>query len=214
MEGGPFTRLGVLGADGGVRTAAAGLLLHQHGACRVPTARSRGRPWPELHGHDTEALAAEPWCDPVGHGQVGAVIDQRVFERLVAKYMPVLWKHLQDKNLQLSLASMPWFLTQFNSSVTLQHTVRILDWFFYDGVKVRVHKQATPAHSPRPSFPRLTPRAQTIRKLGVGLRTIVIAATGPLPIGAGGAEAQRQRAHGGHRCGPGALFVATRRYCC
>ena len=38
--------------------------------------------------------------------------------------------------MELSLASLPWFLTQFNSSMDLKHAVRVLDCFFYDGVKV------------------------------------------------------------------------------
>lgn len=67
---------------------------------------------------------------------VGAVVDQKVFERVVERYIPVLWKYLSERNMQLSLACLPWFLSQYISVLPLVYAVRILDWFFLDGVKV------------------------------------------------------------------------------
>ena len=67
---------------------------------------------------------------------IGAVVDQKVFEGLVASQMPTLWKYFQEHNIQLSLACMPWFLSQYISVMPLLYSVRVLDLFFMDGVKV------------------------------------------------------------------------------
>jgi hypothetical protein len=66
----------------------------------------------------------------------GAVNDQQVFESLVTKTMPLLGSHFKEKNVQLSVASLPWFLTLFINSIPLHHSFRILDWFFFEGPKV------------------------------------------------------------------------------
>eukprot|EP00158_Paraphelidium_tribonemae_P005075 Partr_v1_DN27144_c0_g1_i1_m16123 putative TBC1 domain family member len=41
----------------------------------------------------------------------GAVNDQQVFESLVAKLMPAVTKHFKEHDIQLSVSSLPWFLT-------------------------------------------------------------------------------------------------------
>jgi len=66
---------------------------------------------------------------------VGAVVDQHVFERLIEKFMPILAKHIKDYKLQLSIACLPWFLTQFTLPMPLEYSCRVLDCFFMDGVR-------------------------------------------------------------------------------
>lgn len=67
----------------------------------------------------------------------GAVLDQQVLEVLVQRHLPNLHRHLQDNNIQLSVAAMPCFLTLFlTTPVPLRLSLRILDWFFLDGVPV------------------------------------------------------------------------------
>ena len=66
----------------------------------------------------------------------GAMLDQQVFETLVQQTMPILWKHFQEKDVQLSVGSLPWFLTLFVNSMPLNHALRVLDWFFVEGPRV------------------------------------------------------------------------------
>ena len=66
----------------------------------------------------------------------GAVNDQQVFESLVLKLIPILSKHFKDHDIQLSVASLPWFLTLFINSMPLRYALRVLDWFFVEGPKV------------------------------------------------------------------------------
>lgn len=41
----------------------------------------------------------------------GTLLDQRVFESLVQKYLPIIHDHFQVVDVQLSVASLPWFLS-------------------------------------------------------------------------------------------------------
>jgi hypothetical protein len=66
----------------------------------------------------------------------GTLLDQRVFEGLVEKTMPILWDHLQKSDVQLSVASLPWFLSLYINSMPLIFAFRILDVFFLEGPKV------------------------------------------------------------------------------
>lgn len=45
-------------------------------------------------------------------------------------------KHFQEHDIQLSVASMSWFLTLFINSMPMMHALRVLDWFFVDGPRV------------------------------------------------------------------------------
>lgn len=65
-----------------------------------------------------------------------AIVDQKVFEVLVQNYMPTLMKKFEEVNLQLSIVTLPWFLTLFINSMPLIHSFRVLDLFFLDGVKI------------------------------------------------------------------------------
>ena len=66
----------------------------------------------------------------------GTLLDQRVFESLVEKTMPVLWEHLVKSDVQLSVVSLPWFLSLYINSMPLIFAFRILDVFFLEGPKV------------------------------------------------------------------------------
>ena len=66
----------------------------------------------------------------------GTLLDQRVFESLVEKTMPILWEHLQKNDVQLSVVSLPWFLSLYINSMPLIFAFRVLDVFFLEGSKV------------------------------------------------------------------------------
>lgn len=66
----------------------------------------------------------------------GTLLDQKVFEALVEKTMPVLWDHLVKSDVQLSVVSLPWFLSLYINSMPLVFAFRVLDVFFLEGPKV------------------------------------------------------------------------------
>ncbi|KAK4561293.1 GTPase activating protein (GAP) [Recurvomyces mirabilis] len=66
----------------------------------------------------------------------GTLLDQRVFESLVEKTMPIIWDHLQKNDVQLSVVSLPWFLSLYINSFPLTFAFRVLDVFFLEGPKV------------------------------------------------------------------------------
>ncbi|MCJ1267938.1 hypothetical protein MMC22_007824 [Lobaria immixta] len=66
----------------------------------------------------------------------GTLLDQRVFESLVEKKMPILWDHLVKSDVQLSVVSLPWFLSLYINSMPLIFAFRVLDVFFLEGPKV------------------------------------------------------------------------------
>ncbi|KAL4900235.1 putative GTPase-activating protein [Aspergillus multicolor] len=66
----------------------------------------------------------------------GTLLDQKVFESLVEKTMPILWDHLGKSDVQLSVVSLPWFLSLYINSMPLVFAFRVLDVFFLEGPKV------------------------------------------------------------------------------
>lgn len=66
----------------------------------------------------------------------GTLLDQKVFESLVEKTIPVLWNHLVKSDVQLSVVSLPWFLSLYINSMPLIFAFRVLDVFFLEGPKV------------------------------------------------------------------------------
>ena len=66
----------------------------------------------------------------------GTILDQRVFESLVEKTMPILSDHLVKSDVQLSVVSLPWFLSLYINSMPLVFAFRVLDVFFLEGPKV------------------------------------------------------------------------------
>lgn len=65
----------------------------------------------------------------------GTLLDQKVLESLVGKTMPILWDHLQKHDVQLSIVSLPWFLSIFINTMPLVFAFRIMDVFFLEGSK-------------------------------------------------------------------------------
>ena len=66
----------------------------------------------------------------------GTLLDQRVFESLVEKTMPILHEHFIKTDIQLSVVSLPWFLSLFINSMPLDKAMRVLDVFFSEGIRV------------------------------------------------------------------------------
>ncbi|EPQ56670.1 TBC-domain-containing protein [Gloeophyllum trabeum ATCC 11539] len=66
----------------------------------------------------------------------GTLLDQRVFESLVQKCLPIIHDHFQEVDVQLSVASLPWFLSLFINSMPMVFACRIIDCFFCMGPKV------------------------------------------------------------------------------
>ncbi|KAK3045044.1 hypothetical protein LTS18_014707, partial [Coniosporium uncinatum] len=50
--------------------------------------------------------------------------------------MPILWDHLVKSDVQLSVVSLPWFLSLYINSMPLVFAFRVLDCFFLEGPKV------------------------------------------------------------------------------
>ncbi|CAL1715268.1 unnamed protein product [Somion occarium] len=66
----------------------------------------------------------------------GTLLDQRVFESLVHRCLPVIYDHFTQVDVQLSVASLPWFLSLFINSMPMVFAFRIIDCFFCMGPKV------------------------------------------------------------------------------
>lgn len=66
----------------------------------------------------------------------GTLLDQRVFESLVERTLPILSEHLTKSDVQLSVVSLPWFLSLYINSMPLTFAFRVLDVFFLEGPKV------------------------------------------------------------------------------
>ena len=66
----------------------------------------------------------------------GTLLDQKVFESLVERTMPILWEHLVKADVQLSVVSLPWFLSLYINSMPLVFAFRVLDVFFLEGPKI------------------------------------------------------------------------------
>ncbi|KAG1738928.1 rab-GTPase-TBC domain-containing protein [Suillus paluster] len=66
----------------------------------------------------------------------GTLLDQRVFESLVTRCLPMISDHFQAVDVQLSVASLPWFLSLYINSMPMVFAFRIADCFFCMGPKV------------------------------------------------------------------------------
>lgn len=54
----------------------------------------------------------------------GTVLDQRVFEHLVQRCLPSIHDHFAEADVQLSVASLPWFLSLYISSLPMVFAFR------------------------------------------------------------------------------------------
>ncbi|KIP03429.1 hypothetical protein PHLGIDRAFT_130142 [Phlebiopsis gigantea 11061_1 CR5-6] len=66
----------------------------------------------------------------------GTLLDQRVFESLVHRCLPILHDYFTSVDVQLSVASLPWFLSLFINSMPMVFAFRIIDCFICMGPKV------------------------------------------------------------------------------
>ncbi|KAM6496616.1 Rab-GTPase-TBC domain containing protein, partial [Amanita muscaria] len=66
----------------------------------------------------------------------GTLLDQRVFESLVARCLPMIHDYFESVDVQLSVASLPWFLSLYINSMPMVFAFRIVDCFFCMGPKV------------------------------------------------------------------------------
>jgi hypothetical protein len=66
----------------------------------------------------------------------GTLLDQRVFEALVQRCLPMIKDHFTAVDVQLSVASLPWFLSLYINSMPLIFAFRIVDCVLAMGVKV------------------------------------------------------------------------------
>ena len=69
--------------------------------CRVTTGMFDGRTFDDPL---SDCLSNSP-------SMHGTLLDQRVFEALVHRCLPILYDHFQQVDVQLSVASLPWFLS-------------------------------------------------------------------------------------------------------
>lgn len=65
----------------------------------------------------------------------GVLLDQKVFEALVKKTIPTIGDHFTKYDIQLSIVSLPWFLSFFLNTMPLVFAFRVIDAFFYNGPK-------------------------------------------------------------------------------
>ncbi|KAG9088534.1 hypothetical protein FRC06_001979 [Ceratobasidium sp. 370] len=66
----------------------------------------------------------------------GTLLDQRVFESLVHRCLPIIHERFLAVDVQLSVASLPWFLSLYINSMPLIFAFRIVDCFFAMGPRV------------------------------------------------------------------------------
>lgn len=66
----------------------------------------------------------------------GTVLDQKVFENLVHRTLPMIHEHFVAQDIQLSVASLPWFLSMYLSSMPLVFAFRVVDCVLLFGPKV------------------------------------------------------------------------------
>ncbi len=67
---------------------------------------------------------------------IGSLVDQRIFEILLSKYLPVIYRHLQRINMSLQLISFAWFMTLYVNFFPNDTSLRVMDLFFYEGRQV------------------------------------------------------------------------------
>ncbi|KAN0065061.1 hypothetical protein ACQY0O_001556 [Thecaphora frezii] len=66
----------------------------------------------------------------------GTLLDQKVFEHLVQRTLPMIHDHFVKADIQLSVASLPWFLSLYINSMPMIFAFRIVDCFMAMGPKV------------------------------------------------------------------------------
>lgn len=80
-------------------------------------------------------------CDKIIPGyysktMYGVLLDQKVFEALIHKTMPLIAEHCEQQDIQLSIVSLPWFLSFFLNSMPLIYGFRVVDMMLLHGSRV------------------------------------------------------------------------------
>ncbi len=80
-------------------------------------------------------------CDKIIPGyysktMYGVMLDQKVFDSLVSRTLPLLDSHFKKHDVQLSIITLPWFLSFFLSNMPLIYAFRIVDMLLLHGPKV------------------------------------------------------------------------------
>lgn len=65
----------------------------------------------------------------------GTLLDQKVFESLLEERIPVIWNHIVKYDIQISVMTLSWFLSLFNTAIPLAFSFRIMDMFWVNGPK-------------------------------------------------------------------------------
>lgn len=86
--------------------------------------------------HTLEVLCNDLLPGYYSTSMYGALLDQTIFAHLLEQSIPKLHRHFTEKDIQLSVACLPWFLTLYINSMPLLCAFRVLDCFFTDGPKV------------------------------------------------------------------------------
>uniref|UniRef100_A0A5S6PZI2 RUN and TBC1 domain-containing protein 3 n=1 Tax=Trichuris muris TaxID=70415 RepID=A0A5S6PZI2_TRIMR len=76
-----------------------------------------------------DLLPSQYYSDPL----FGAIIDQKVFRRLINELLPKVHSVLNNHDIEPSLISLHWFLTLYSSSLPFPVLLRVWDMFFYEG---------------------------------------------------------------------------------
>ena len=74
--------------------------------------------------------------DYYGTTMVAAQIDQKVLELFINLHVPAIGRHVESLDMDLSILCLPWFLSIFLNIFPLHLSVRILDFFFFEGCPV------------------------------------------------------------------------------
>jgi hypothetical protein len=51
---------------------------------------------------------------------IGSMVDERIFEILLSRYLPEIHQHLTGAGIPISMISFPWFLTLFMNVFPLE----------------------------------------------------------------------------------------------
>jgi len=102
---------------------------------------------------------------------VGALVDQGVFEELIAEQLPGLHNKLDHLGL-LSMISLSWFLTLFLSVIPFDSAVNIMDCFFFDGARVIFMISLAILDKVKDRLLRVTDDGEAMTLLGSYLETV------------------------------------------
>lgn len=66
----------------------------------------------------------------------GVLLDQKVFEAFARKTLPLISDHFMKRDIQLSIVSLPWFLSFFLNVMPLIYAFRVIDMLLLHGPRI------------------------------------------------------------------------------